>query len=304
MTIIKIGTRGSDLAVTQSQWVADQIEAAHEGIKVELVIIKTRGDRDQNSALNKFAGKGIFTKEIEDALLAGKVDLAVHSLKDLPTTLPDGLALAQPPKREDPRDLLVSSVPLMELPEGAVVGTGSARRREQLRMLRPDLNFEEIRGNVATRVKKWRDGLYDATVLACAGVERLGRDKAGLGPGESRPLEFEQCLPAPGQGVLGLEVREGDEDTLKLLDGIACPDAILSSRAERAFLAELDGGCHIPAGAYAKMQGDNLEVSGFLAMGEPLSASRTSVEGSPEEAAELGRKLARELKRMVQVATG
>ncbi len=304
MTIIKIGTRGSDLAVTQSQWVADQIEAAHEGIKVELVIIKTRGDRDQNSALNKFAGKGIFTKEIEDALLAGEVDLAVHSLKDLPTTLPDGLALAQPPKREDPRDLLVSSVPLMELPEGAVVGTGSARRREQLRMLRPDLNFEEIRGNVATRVKKWRDGLYDATVLACAGVERLGRDKAGLGPGESRPLEFEQCLPAPGQGVLGLEVREGDEDTLKLLDGIACPDAILSSRAERAFLAELDGGCHIPAGAYAKMQGDNLEVSGFLAMGEPLSASRTSVEGSPKEAAELGRKLARELKRMVQVATG
>lgn len=304
MTIIKIGTRGSDLAVTQSQWVADQIEAAHEGVKVELVIIKTRGDRDQNSALNKFAGKGIFTKEIEEALLAGVVDLAVHSLKDLPTTLPQGLALAQPPKREDPRDLLVSSVPLMELPQGAVVGTGSARRREQLRMLRPDLNFEEIRGNVATRVKKWRDGLYDATVLACAGVERLGQERAGLGPGESRPLEFEQCLPAPGQGVLGLEVREGDEDTLRLLDGIACPDAILSSQAERAFLAELDGGCHIPAGAYAKKQGDTLHVSGFLAMGEPLSATRTSVEGSPEEAAELGRKLARELKRMVQVATG
>jgi hydroxymethylbilane synthase len=303
LTIIKIGTRGSDLAVTQSQWVADQIEAAHDGVKVELVIIKTRGDRDQKSALNKFAGKGIFTKEIEEALLAGEVDLAVHSLKDLPTTLPEGLALARPPKREDPRDLLVSSVPLMELPEGAVVGTGSARRREQLRMLRPDLKFEEIRGNVATRVRKWRDGLYDATVLACAGVERLGHEKAGLGPGESRPLEFEQCLPAPGQGVLGLEVREGDSDTLKLLDGIACPDAILSSQAERAFLAELDGGCHIPAGAYAKKHGDTLRVSGFLAMGEPLNASRTSVEGSPEEAAELGRRLARELKRMVQVAT-
>ena len=182
MTIIKIGTRGSDLAVTQSQWVADQIEAAHDEVKVELVIIKTRGDRDQKSALNKFAGKGIFTKEIEDALLAGEVDLAVHSLKDLPTTLPEGLALAQPPKREDPRDLLVSSVPLMELPEGAVVGTGSARRREQLRMLRPDLKFEEIRGNVATRVRKWRDGLYDATVLACAGVDTRKPDWAPENP--------------------------------------------------------------------------------------------------------------------------
>ena len=302
MTIIKIGTRGSDLAVTQSQWVADQIEAANEGVKVELVIIKTRGDRDQNSALNKFAGKGIFTKEIEDALLAKEVDLAVHSLKDLPTTLPEGLALAQPPRREDPRDLLVSSVPLMELPRGAVVGTGSARRREQLRLLRPDLKFEEIRGNVATRVKKWRDGMYDATVLACAGVERLGLDKAGLGPGESRPLEYDQCLPAPGQGVLGLEIRDGDEKTLKMLASIACPDAILASTAERAFLAELDGGCHIPAGAHAKKRGDTLELSGFLAMGEPLSAARTSVEGTPEEAAELGRRLARELKRMVQAA--
>lgn len=302
MTVLKLGTRGSDLALTQSRWVAEQLESAVEGVKVELVVIKTRGDRDQNSALNKFAGKGIFTKEIEDALLAGQIDFAVHSLKDLPTTLPDGLALAPPPRREDPRDLLVSSVGLEELSSGAVVGTGSARRREQLRLLRPDLRFEEIRGNVATRVRKWREGLYDATVLACAGVERLGLAEAGLSPGESRPLEFEQCLPAPGQGVLGLEIREGDHATLSMLSAIACSGAVVSSSAERAFLAELDGGCHIPAGAHAELRDGSLKLHGFLALGEPLQAARSSLEGPPEQAAELGRQLARELKRMVQVA--
>lgn len=303
MKTLKLGTRGSDLALTQSKWVADQLESAHEGLKVELVVIKTRGDRDQKSALNKFAGKGIFTKEIEEALLAGEIDLAVHSLKDLPTTLPEGLELALPPKREDPRDLLVSSVPLQELPQGSVVGTGSARRREQLRMMRPDLKFEEIRGNVATRVKKWRDGLYDATVLACAGVQRLGMERAGLNPGESRPLDFDQCLPAPGQGVLGLEIREGDQETRALLDTIACRQTVTASTAERAFLAELDGGCHIPAGAYAVIDGDRLTVSGFLAMGEPLKAARTKTEGSLEQAADLGRQLARELKQKVLVGS-
>ena len=299
MRTLKLGTRGSDLALTQSRWVAHQIESAHQEVEVELVVIKTRGDRDQKSALNKFAGKGIFTKEIEEALLAAEIDLAVHSLKDLPTTLPEGLSLAQPPKREDPRDLLVSSVALMELPQGAVVGTGSARCREQLRALRPDLKFEEIRGNVATRVRTWRDGLYDATVLACAGVERLGLEKAGLQPGESRPLDYDQCLPAPGQGVLGLEIREGDESTRSLLDRIACSEAVIASTAERAFLAELEGGCHIPAGAHAVIEGDRMTLSGFLAMGDPLRTARRSAEAPVEEAADLGRKIARELKEEV-----
>lgn len=296
MTLIKIGTRGSDLAVTQSRWVADQIEAANVGVKVELVIIKTQGDRDQKSALNKFPGKGIFTKEIEDALLAQEVDLAVHSLKDLPTTLPPGLELAPPPKREDPRDLLVASVPVADLPQGAVVGTGSARRREQLRMLRPDLKFEEIRGNVATRVKKWRDGLYDATVLACAGVARLGYEAAGLEIGDFRALDYEECLPAPGQGALGLEIREGDKVVLTLLESIACPEAKLSCAAERAFLAELDGGCHIPAGAFARVEEDKLVVSGFLAQGDPLRPARFEKSGRHDQAEHLGREVARELK--------
>lgn len=299
MQTFKLGTRGSELALTQSRWVAGEIERAHPEVKVELVIIKTRGDRDQKSALNKFAGKGIFTKEIEDALLASEIDLAVHSLKDLPTTLPPGLALAAPPKREDPRDLLVSSVPLMDLPEGSLVGTGSSRRREQLRQLRPDLKFDEIRGNVPTRVRKWRDGLYDATVLACAGVVRLGMDVAGLADSEAHPLPFDQCLPAPGQGILGLEIREGDQKTSELLASIVCAETVAACLAERAFLAELDGGCHIPAGAYAEVGVETLSLTGFLALaaddGE-LRSQRATHSGLLSEAESIGREVARQLK--------
>ena len=299
METFKLGTRGSELALTQSRWVAAQIESAHPALKVELVIIKTRGDRDQKSALNKFAGKGIFTKEIEDALLASEIDLAVHSLKDLPTTLPPGLALANPPKREDPRDLLVSSVPLMDLPEGSLVGTGSSRRREQLRQMRPDLKFDEIRGNVPTRVRKWRDGLYDATVLACAGVVRLGMEVAGLADSEAHPLNFEQCLPAPGQGILGLEIREGDQKTRELLSSIICSETVIASLAERAFLAELDGGCHIPAGAYAEVGPETLTLTGFLALANDqgeLRSNRCTHSGPLGEAECIGRKVARQLK--------
>jgi hydroxymethylbilane synthase len=283
----------------QARWVAQEIETANSDVKVELVIIKVQGDRDKTSALSKFAGKGIFTKEIEEALLEGGIDLAVHSLKDLPTTLPDGLTLAPPPKREDPRDLLVSKVPLEELPKGSLVGTGSARRREQLRMLRPDLRFDEIRGNVPTRVRKWREGMYDATVLACAGVARLGKETAGLGESESFPLPYDQCLPAPGQGILGLEVREGDQKTKDLLTTIICPETLVSYKAERAFLAELDGGCHIPAGAWARLQDGRLTVTGFLATeGEDgtLQGARAELSGEPDEAEQLGREVARALK--------
>ncbi len=268
--------------------------AACPGLTTELVIIKTRGDRDQNSALNKFAGKGIFTKEIEEALLAEEVDLAVHSLKDLPTELPAGLCLAPPPVRADARDLLVSRVPVQELPQGATVGTGSARRREQLRLLRPDLNFCEIRGNVATRVRKWREGLCDATVLACAGVDRLGVEEAGLAPGESRPLTLEQCVPAPCQGILGLEIRENDLVTLELTRLIADRETGIACQAERAFLATLDGGCHIPAGALARVDGEVLELLAFL--GHEGGADRVQLKGSLEEAEKLGREAASRLK--------
>lgn len=294
MTLLRLGTRGSELALTQSRWVASQLEKAHLDLKVELVVIKTSGDRDQNSALNAFGGKGIFTKEIEEALLAGDIELAVHSLKDLPTTLPAGLTLATPPLREDPRDLLVSRVPLLELPQGATVGTGSARRREQLRWARPDLKFCEIRGNVGTRVRKWREGQCDATVLACAGVARLGLEVAGLSESECHPLPYEVCLPAPNQGLLGIEYRASDEATARFLSGIADPQAAVCFSAERAFLCELDGGCHIPAGAITLFEGDTVTVSAFLSDGK--TPRRVEVSGTFSEAAELGRRAALELK--------
>jgi hydroxymethylbilane synthase len=294
MSTLKLGTRGSELALTQSQWVANRLMEAFPSLVVELQIIKTSGDRDQNSALNQFGGKGIFTKEIEDALLSREIDLAVHSLKDLPTDLPSGLTLALPPLREDPRDLLVAHVPLMELPEGARVGTGSARRREQLRHLRPDLTFAEIRGNVGTRVRKWRDGLYDATVLACAGVARLGLETAGLKESECFPLPYEQCLPAPNQGLLGIEYRQDDAETGVLLQAIADPAAGVAFEAERAFLAELDGGCHVPAGAVTEVSQTSASIQAFLSReGRML---RVNLTGPRAQASELGREAARQLK--------
>ncbi len=295
MRILKLGTRGSALALTQSEWVAQRLRDVHSDLQVKIVIIKTQGDRDQNSALNKFSGKGIFTKEIEDALLAEDIDLAVHSLKDLPTELPAGLTLAMPPKREDPRDLLVARVPLRELPKGALIGTGSARRREQLRLLRPDLKFDEIRGNVSTRVRKWREGKYDATVLACAGVARLTSDAAGLHPGESHPLSIVDCLPAAGQGLLGLEHRERDTLTADLLAGIADTESKFAFLAERAFLAELDGGCHIPAGAIAQWDGSVVRVRAFLSQPDK-PPQWADLKGDSAQAADLGREAARQLR--------
>lgn len=295
MSVLRLGTRGSELALTQSQWVADRLMEAHPSLSVELQVIKTSGDRDQNSALNAFDGKGIFTKEIEDALLAKEIDLAVHSLKDLPTALPEGLTLAPPPAREDARDLLVSNVPLRELPHGALIGTGSARRREQLRYLRPDLTFAEIRGNVGTRVRKWREGRYHATVLACAGVARLGLEVAGLQQQECFPLSYDDCLPAPNQGLLGIEYREGDAETALLLQAIACPKAAIAFAAERAFLAELDGGCHIPAGAVTEVGDSTATVWAFLSRqgGDP---HRVEFSGPHQHAADLGRRAAEALK--------
>ncbi len=295
LTTVRIGTRGSKLALTQSRWVAARLKERSKEHEVELVVIKTTGDRDQTSALNKFAGKGIFTKEIEAELLAGNIDLAVHSLKDLPTELPEGLALAPPPAREDPRDAVVASVPLKDLPLGAVVGTGSARRRAQLQAVRPDLEFREIRGNVPTRVRKWREGQYDAVVLAAAGVARLGLEVAGLIESEFHILDYEQCIPAPCQGILGLEIREGDDQVLELLGSLTDTEANLQARAERAFLRELGGGCHLPAGAIALPGVHDLAVHAYLYT-EEQGHQRFVSTGRPRHAESLGAEAARALK--------
>ncbi len=296
MKKLKLGTRGSRLALTQSRWVAAQVEKANPGLEVEVIIIKTSGDRDQKSALSSFSGKGIFTKEIEDELLASTIDFAVHSLKDLPTELPPGLVLSPPPRRADPRDVVIANATLTELPLGAVVGTGSARRQCQLQAVRPDLEFRDIRGNVPTRVRKWREGHYDAVVLALAGVERLGLEACGVLESELHPLGTHHCLPAPGQGILGLEYRQGDEQTLSYLQPIANREAGLAAEAERAFLEALGGGCHIPAGALADVTGERLSLEAFLG-DESGHTRREKVITKVEQAAESGRALAESLKR-------
>ena len=239
---MKLGTRGSALARWQAEWVRDRL--ATQGVRAEIVVIKTRGDAEVDRPLHELEGKGFFTKEIEDALLDGRIDVAVHSLKDLPTTLPPGLALGAIPPRHDPREALVNGRSLSDLPAGTRVGTSSLRRIAQVRYLRPDLEIVPLRGNVPTRVRKaeTHDGL-DAALLAIAGLERLG-----LG-GKGSVIDPLDVMPAPGQGALGLEIRANDAPTRKLLVPLhdaASADAVA---AERALLAALGGGCQAPVAA-------------------------------------------------------
>jgi hydroxymethylbilane synthase len=240
---MKLGTRGSQLAQWQAEWVRARLAAL--GVKAEIVIIKTRGDAEVDRPLHELEGKGFFTKEIEDALLAGEIDVAVHSLKDLPTELPKGLALAAVPVRHDPRDALVGGASLRDLPPGARVGTSSLRRVTQVRYLRPDLEVVSLRGNVPTRVHKVEahDGL-DAALLAIAGLERLG-----LG-GKGSVVDPLDVMPAPGQGALGLEIRDDDKTTRKALQGLHDPVSAAAVREERTLLAELGGGCQAPVAAW------------------------------------------------------
>jgi len=258
---LRIGTRGSKLALAQTHWVADALRAAHPGLEVETRVIGTRGDATQaaNVPLSSFGEKGIFAKELETALLAGEIDLAVHSMKDLEHTLPDGLVIAAVPPREDPRDALIGST-LDALPLGARVGTGSVRRRALLLSRRPDLQLLEIRGNIDTRLRKWREGRYDAICLAVAGLNRLG-----LQENIAEILDPDWFTPDPGQGALAIEARLGDRrvrDYLLQLD-----DAVSSANvaAERAFLRAISGGCKTPIGALAKGYGWGMDTKGMVA---------------------------------------
>ena len=244
---MKIGTRGSQLARWQADWVRDRI-AAH-GARAEIVVIQTRGDAEVDRPLHELEGKGFFTKEIEDALLDGRIDVAVHSLKDLPTTLPTGLALGAIPTRHDPREALVNGRSLADLPAGARVGTSSLRRIAQLRFLRPDLEVVPLRGNVPTRVRKveTHDGL-DAALLAIAGLERLG-----LG-GKGAVIDPLDVMPAPGQGALGVEIRADDQATRSALRPLHDDASAVAVSAERALLAALGGGCQAPVAAWVSRE--------------------------------------------------
>lgn len=287
---LRVGTRGSRLAVVQSSWVADALRRF--GAEVELVPIKTSGDRLAQVALADFGGKALFVKEIEEALLAHRVDVGVHSLKDMPAALPAGLVLAAFPPREDPRDVLITrgGGGLDALPRGARVGTSSLRRRILLLARRPDLAIEPIRGNVETRLAKLDRGEYDALVMASAGLKRLG-----VVPAHSCLLQTEEFLPAVGQGILGVEARQADREMLELLRRVDDTRTRMQAIAERSFLLALGAGCHTPVAGYARLEGDALTISGLVASLDGATVIQSSVSGPGAAAEALGRKLADEL---------
>jgi hydroxymethylbilane synthase len=289
---LRIGTRGSLLALQQSHWVRDTLMHRWPGLTVELQIIKTTGDKIQDVPLAKVGGKGLFVKEIEDALLAGEVDLAVHSMKDVPALLPDGLIIAAIPAREDPRDVLVTRGvrSLKELPPQAKLGTSSLRRSAQVKALRPDLQVENLRGNLDTRLRKVEEGQYDAIILAAAGLHRMGWQRR-----ITQYLEPDEFLPAVGQGALGIEVRADDTEVLAQLEPLHDPDTETAVATERSFLKELEGGCQVPIGGYARVTGGVVEFIGLVASVDGLVMLRRAGKAAAAEAAELGRQIALEI---------
>jgi hydroxymethylbilane synthase len=290
--VLRIGTRGSQLALAQSEWVKKEIEARHPRAQVQLVRIKTTGDKILDSPLARIGGKGLFVKEIEEALLSERVDLAVHSMKDVPAALPEGLILASFPEREDPHDAFVSVKyrNLDQLPQGARVGTGSLRRAAQLLHIRPDLNLAPLRGNVDTRLRKLEAGEFQAVILAAAGMRRLGlEDRIG------QLLSTEQMLPAIGQGALGLEVRHDDEQTIGLIDFLNDVETQFTAKAERAFLKELEGGCQVPIAGLCQVKDRVLRLEGMVAELDGSNVIRDKITGERNEAEEIGIRLARRL---------
>lgn len=286
---LRIGTRGSPLAKWQANWVAERLRQVHTGLEIELVEIKTHGDRDRNTPLAQIGGLGLFTKEIQRALLDGTVDVAVHSLKDLPTRGPGDLTLGAIPPREALADLLIAPIfkTLDALPEGARVGTGSLRRRAQLLHLRPGLNVVGLRGNVETRLNQALDGTLDAVVLAEAGLHRLGLQ--GHATERLGPPRF---LPAVGQGALGIECRLQDESTRLLLAALDDPATRRAVLAERHALAELEGGCMIPLGAWGRDEGSGLALDVAVFDVDGRSQVYVSVYGPHEDPETLGHRAA------------
>ena len=286
-----LGTRGSKLALAQSHGVADALRAAHPGLEIEVQIIQTRGDATQaaNVPLASFGEKGIFAKELEAALLADEIDLAVHSMKDLEHTLPSGLVIGAVPAREDPRDALIGAT-LDTLPLGARVGTGSVRRRALLLSRRPDLQLLEIRGNIDTRLRKWREGQYDAICLAVAGLNRLG-----LQENIAEILDPDWFTPDPGQGALAIEVREAREgawEGRRLVGKLRHVDSWLATAAERSFLKAIGGSCKMPVGALATITGNTMTLNGMVASPDGKTILRGSVSLSDTFPVGMGQQLA------------
>lgn len=283
--IVRIATRRSPLAIWQAEFVRDSLLALHPQLQIELVRIKTQGDIILDTPLAKVGGKGLFVKELEQSMLAGEADIAVHSMKDVPVELPDGLHLPVICERHDPHDAFVSNHfdSIDDLPQGARVGTSSLRRECQLRRYRPDLKILPLRGNVNTRLAKLDAGDFDAIILAMAGLQRLGFDeriRSALTP--------EQSLPAIGQGALGIETRIDDEDMNALIAPLNCPHTSITVRAERALNRQLKGGCQVPIGGYAMLQGDDLWLRGLVGRPDGREMIKQEIRGSASDAEQLG----------------
>jgi len=295
MNALRIGTRGSALALWQANHVKKMLAELH-GVEAELVRIQTSGDRFQMASLDQIGAeagtKGVFIKEIEDALLAGKIDLAVHSMKDVPTEIPGGLVFSAIPKREDPRDCLISreGYTLKDLPHGARVGTSSLRRQAQLRHHRSDLDVVDVRGNVDTRLKKLEAGEFDSIVLAMAGINRLG-----LASKISQAFDEDVMLPAVGQGALGIETRLDDAQTSRLVAALDDIETHACVTAERALLHELQGGCQVPLGAWGRIRGGELHLEAAVFSAAGSESVRLDECGSPDEPAAVGIRLGRAL---------
>jgi hydroxymethylbilane synthase len=290
--ILRIGTRGSKLALAQSEWVRAKVEGRYPDVKVDLVRITTKGDKILDSPLSKIGSKGLFVKEIEDALLRKEVDLAVHSMKDLPTELPDFVHLPVFPEREDPHDALISidNRRLEDLPEASTVGTSSLRRSAQLLHLRSDLDVVPLRGNVDTRLRKLESRDLQAIILAVAGLNRLG-----LSAKISQIFSSDELLPAMGQGALGLEIRKDDEKVREFLRFLNHEPTEAAIKAERALLKELEGGCQVPIAAYGRLYGGGLILKGLVAELDGSRVVRDEVRGRRDSPEDIGITLAEKL---------
>lgn len=293
MGTLRIGTRRSALARTQTEWVIQQLTAAHPGLHVETKTIVTKGDRILDVTLSKVGGKGLFVKEIEQALLNREIDVAIHSMKDLPAESADGLLLAAVSARADARDCLISrsGMKLDELPPGSVVGTSSLRRQAQILAHRPDLKVTPLRGNIDTRLRKLRDGKFDAILLAAAGLKRMGWEEQ-----ITEHLDVDVMLPAVGQGALGIQCRADDEKTLALVKALNDAPTALTVAAERAYLHRLYGNCQVPIGAYGTLTNGEITLTGIV--GDPNGTRIYRRSGTGDDPVRLGEQLADEVAAM------
>ncbi|MEK4885569.1 hydroxymethylbilane synthase [Bacillus sp. FSL W8-0223] len=294
MRKIIVGSRRSKLALTQTKWVIQQLKRLNPSYEFEIKEIVTKGDKILDVTLSKVGGKGLFVKEIEQAMLNKEIDMAVHSMKDMPAYLPEGLTIGCIPEREDHRDVLISKdgLTLDQLPAGAKIGTSSLRRGAQILAHRPDVKIQWIRGNIDTRLKKLETDDYDAIVLAAAGLSRMGWTKDVV----TQFLDPDICLPAVGQGALAVECRKDDEELLSLLQGLNSIDTAQSVAAERAFLQKMDGGCQVPIAGYAHVKGEEVVLTALVASPDGKTVYKEmAVGGNPEQ---VGEEVARRMIRM------